>query len=49
MPMYIWYTVYDVEITYPYPGFIQEFLQDLILGLQYSGLFSYNGLFLYHG
>ena len=43
--MVIRYTVCDDELTntgnFPYPGFIQGFLHDSILGLPYPGKFQY--------
>ena len=51
VPVVLQYFVCDVELPnpgkYPYPGFIQKFIHDLILGLPYPGKFPYPGIFPY--
>ena len=50
VPVVLQYLVCDVELPnpgkYPYPGFIQKFIHDLILGLPYPGKFPYPGISL---
>ena len=45
------YTMYDVELPYPgkfpFPGFLQGFLQNLRPGLPYPGKFPHHGNFPY--
>ena len=44
------YTVCDVDLPnpgkFPYPGFLQGFIHNLIPGLPYLGIFPYPGNFL---
>ena len=45
--MVSWYSVCNVELPnpgkFPYPGFIQGFIHNLIPGLPYPGKFPYSG------
>ena len=51
IPMIVRYTTYDIELPYPglypFPIFLQEFLQDLIIGFTYLGSFYFPVIFLY--